>query len=328
MFDFSADFQQARYHIAIQIAAASAIIFIWLCLRMPEGNLLIAVFTFLSAVRISDTASLKVRFKLLAGMMIATSILQYIISATYNIHLLNILLPPAAGYFILRTMPPASAYPVLLTGFMTYSVQPGAYAAAQRIIDIIIAGSAAWVITWAATLHIRFQQTGSSGKPLPPGEVFIETLTIFCAVLLYRILAMPQGIWIVLTIIFIYIARQPGQPSSELVRQRIFSVPLGILLGGIYSASAAALDYRLAYLAPLIGAAGFFALYSRHNFFMFSLLFMTSFTVCADWLAGTFREFNFWQFLFTHSLATFIGTAVLLFIEKSVAIQNQQRQTV
>ena len=327
MFDLSADLQQARYHIAIQIAAAAAIIFIWVCLRMPEGNLLIAVFTLLSAVRISDTASLKRRFKLLAGMMIASSILQYIISATYNIQLLNILLPPATGYFILRTMPTASAYPVLLTGFMTYSAHPGAYAAAQRIIDIIIAGSAAWVITWSATFNIRSRQDKNSGEPLAPGEVFIKSLTIFCAVLLYKILSIPQGIWIVLTIIFIYIARQPGQHSSELVRQRIFSVPLGILLGGLYSASAVVLDYRLAYLAPLIGAAGFFALYSRHDFFSFSLLFMAAFTVCADWLDGTFREFNFWQLLFARSLATLIGTAVLLLVEKSAAIQVQQRQT-
>ena len=147
-----------------------------------------------------------------------------------------------------------------------------------------------------------------------------ESLIIFCALFLCKLLAMPQGIWIVLTVIFIYMIRQPGESSQSLVRQRIFSVPAGILLGGIYSGSAVAMDYRLAYLMPLIGAAGFFMLYYRHNFFSFSLFFMFAFTIYADWMSGTFRTFNFAQFLLARTLATIIGAVILLTLEKISSI--------
>jgi hypothetical protein len=77
------------------------------------------------------------------------------------------------------------------------------------------------------------------------------------------------------------------------------------------------LDYRLAYLTLLFGATGFFMLYYRHDFFWFSLFFMFAFTVCADWMSGALRDFHFMQFLFARSLATAIGAALLLIIEKA-----------
>ena len=136
---------------------------------------------------------------------------------------------------------------------------------------------------------------------------------------------MPQGIWIILTIIFIYMNRQPGTDNIRLARQRIFSVPAGILLGGIYSGSAVMLDYRLAYLMLLIGAVGFFMLYYRNDFFAFSLFFMFAFTVYADWMNGSLRGFNFGQLLLARTLATVIGVTVLLMFEKFTASISDRR---
>lgn len=123
----------------------------------------------------------------------------------------------------------------------------------------------------------------------------------------------------ILTIIFIYLAKTPDKQNITLARQRIISVPAGIILGGIYSGSAVIFDYRWAYLAPLIGAASFFVLFYYNDFFSFSLLFLFAFTVYADWSNGTLHEFNFQQLLFARSLATVIGAWILLIIEKSSA---------
>ena len=316
---FSVKFYQALHHTLVLLAAGSVVIFSWAYLHLPQANLLIVVFAFLAAVRISELASLKIRTQVLAGMVLAAAFLQYTVNATYHVHFLNTVLPAAASWFILRILPPASAYPVLLTGFQAYTAEPGAYAAAQRSIDILLAGVVAWFITLPFTGRTAPDQSENIGKPLAKREAFLESFTLLCATILYKFSAMPQGIWIVLTTIFIYIARQPGTPDNKLVRQRIFSVPAGILLGGIYSGSVVMLDYRLAYLAPLIGAVGFFMLYYRHDFFSFSLFFMIAFTICADWMTGSFREFNFLQLLFARTLATLIGAALLLFIEKSAA---------
>lgn len=320
MFRYSAKFQQALYHTVILATASLTMIFLWAYWRMPESSLQIIVFAFFSAVKISDFSSLSARLKTVAKMLTGAVILQYTISVTANFHLLNAFLPAMICFIILKKLPPETAYPVLLTGVLTYSATPGAHNAAERSVDLLIAGATALIITSSAPASEKQSNNNSpSGQPLTTYEAFTKTLTVFCAIFLYHILSIPQGIWIILTVIFIYLAKTPDKQNITLARQRIISVPAGIILGGIYSGSAVIFDYRLAYLAPLIGAAGFFALFYYNDFFSFSLLFLFAFTVYADWSNGTFREFNFQQLLFARSLATVIGAWILLIIEKSSA---------
>ena len=72
-------------------------------------------------------------------------------------------------------------------------------------------------------------------------------------------------------------------------------------------------DYRCVYLLPLIGALGFYFLFDRKSFFLFTLLFMTAFSMFADWATGDGRNFNFAELLFWRSAATGIG-ALLMFL--------------
>ena len=316
MFSISTRFQQAWHHTFILTATASAMILVWSFLRMPDVVLAIVVFAFLSAVRISDIASQEKRLQMLGSLIVGTAVLQYIISATAHLLFLNVLLPAAAGGVVLKIMVPASAHQVLLTSFLTYSASQGAYAAAERFFDLLLAGFTAWIISSFAGAKNLPDVPEKTEKILPDGKILVETFTIFCAALLYRLLSMPQGIWIVLTVIFIYMVQRPEDDTVFLAKQRIFSVPAGIMLGGLYSAAVLMLDYRLAYLCLLFGAIGFFMLYYRHDFFWFSLFFMFAFTVCADWMSGALKDFHFMQFLFARSLATAIGAALLLVIEK------------
>ena len=316
MLKYSTQFQQALHRTFILAATMSVMIFLWSCGHLPEDNLLITVFAFLSSVRISDTASAELRWHMLSGMLLGSIFLQYIVSVNHNCFLLNTVLPLAAARIIIKHLPSGSVFPVLLTGFLAYSATPGAYAAAERSIDILIAGIAAWSVSYLATVKKTPVETAFTEKPLPAEKVCIVSRTVICAVILYKILPVPQGIWIVLTAIFIYMVQKPEDRTINLVQQRIFSVPIGIFLGGLYSSAVVTFDYRFAYLAPLIGVVGFFMLYYKHDFFSFTLFFMFAFTVCADWLNGVGREINFLQLLFARSLATLIGTTVLLGIER------------
>jgi hypothetical protein len=320
MFNLAADFKQALRRTLILAITALLMIFLWAGLRIPDGNLQMVVFAALSAVRASGITSIRKRLCELSAMAFSAAILQYIVAATEDLQLLNVLLPTLGGYVVLRWLPRGAAYPVLLTGFLAYSAGNGVEAAAGRAVDLLITGVVAWIIS----LSLFPIRSADPPEPVPDcpmrgAEALQEILMLFCAIILYKILSMPQGIWIVLTVIFVHMVQTPDEKSRTLVNQRIFAVPIGILLGGLYSSSAVMLDYRLAYLMPLIWSIGFFMLYYRHDFFSFSLFFMFSFTVCADWMEGTFREFNFVQLLFARSLATVIGAALLLVFDKSAA---------
>ncbi len=316
MFDSPGAFQQALYRTIILLAAASIMIFCWIFLRISHGDLLQVVLSALSAVRVSALPCRSLQLRGIIGIVSGSAILQYIISVTSHLQLLNLLLPAAASWFILHVMSAGSAYIVLLTGFLSFTAPAGAAAGAARAVDMLLAGAAAWLAILPAGKSNPLPRVPDLGAALPKRRVSIESLMIFAGLFLYKILSMKQGIWIILTIIFICMIRQPGESNIKLVRQRIFSVPLGIMLGGIYSAAVVGLDHRLAYLVPLIAASGFFMLYYRHDFFTFSLFFMFAFTVYADWVNGTLREFNFRQLLAGRSLATVTGALLLLSIEK------------
>ena len=120
MFRVSAQFQQALHHTFVLTATALAMIFLWAGRLLPQANLLLVVFAFLSAVRLSGIVSQELRLRLLSGMLISAVLLQYIVSVTGNLPLLHVLLPAAASWIILLKLPESSAYPVLLTGFLAY----------------------------------------------------------------------------------------------------------------------------------------------------------------------------------------------------------------
>ena len=319
MIKASVRFELACYHALVLLATACAMILLWAYYRLPQASSLVVVFAFLSAVKVSNYPTWEMRLRILTGLLAGTIALQYTISATYNLPFINVLLPSAASALILKIMPHGAAYLVLLCGFLSYSTDLSVYSVTERIIDITLAGLVALLVSSAATSAMPENIPSQTEAKLSNAKVLLVSWTLFCAIFLYKLLNMPQGIWIVLTIIFVYMTQDANESTVPLVRQRIFAVPAGILLGGLYSAAIVMFDYQLAYLAPLIGTAGFFMLYYRHDFFSFTLFFMFAFTLCADWQSGAWREFHFMQFLFARTLATAIGATLLLIIEKTLS---------
>ena len=140
-----------------------------------------------------------------------------------------------------------------------------------------------------------------------------------------QLLRLPQGTWIVLTILFINMSKPSAIPSPKLAWQRIFAVPLGIFMAGLLLGAFFRVDYRLIWLLPFIGAATFSVLYGSGNFFLFSILFMITLTIFSDWLMGPDQKFNFRELFFFRSAATLIGALLELFLNTPQDTETERR---
>jgi Kef-type K+ transport system membrane component KefB len=144
------------------------------------------------------------------------------------------------------------------------------------------------------------------------GKSAIITAELACGFIIFLLLKHEQAVWIMLTILFIHMAENPRAPLPDLVKRRIAATPIGILLGGAYLAAFGLVNYRASYIVPLTGTLGFFMLYLKNDYFLFTLLFMFTLTVFSDWMLGSYHRFHFTEILFIRSLATVIGGILLL----------------
>ncbi len=97
MLQLSVQIRQALANTFILISAALAVAFFWAYLRIPQGNLLIVVFSFLSAVKISEYPLRKKQLRVLAAITAGAVIMQFMVSAANNCQLLALFLPPPAS---------------------------------------------------------------------------------------------------------------------------------------------------------------------------------------------------------------------------------------
>ena len=120
-----------------------------------------------------------------------------------------------------------------------------------------------------------------------------------------------------LTTLFIRMSETPGSSGEKLAFQRIFAIPLGIIIGGFLLGTFYRIDYRFIWLLPFVGATGFFILYNYGNFFVFSIFFIITLTLFSDWQAGSAHPFHFWDNLLFRGLATFLGALPELFLNRN-----------
>ena len=129
-----------------------------------------------------------------------------------------------------------------------------------------------------------------------------------------EIVPLQQGKWIMLTTLFINMSKAPDAPGAPLAFKRIFAVPAGIIISGLLLGTFYRIDARFIWLLPFIGASGFFVLYNYGNFFLFSIIFMVTLTLFADWMAGAYHRFQFWDSFFSRSTATLLGALLEMFL--------------
>ena len=281
---------------------------LWGFFRIPQANFLMVCFAFLSSALLMEIPSFNARLKKAFTMALFASTAQFLIAISAELLFWQLILSGIFAYYtFLFFSDHRAACIVMITGYLSLFAPPGFLPGISRSIDI-----------WAGFLVIMAVTTfdNASGPSLThppqvvsfsPGEALILALELSTGFLLFRLLRLQQGPWIMLTLLFINMNCRPGTSEKRTAFQRISGVPLGIIIGGLLLGTFGRMDYRFIYVLPFIGSAAFWFLYNYNNFFVFSILFMVALTLFSDWAAGTGNRYNFWESFFSRSVSTLLG---------------------
>ena len=295
---------------------------LWGVGRLPDAALLMVVFTCLSSALLIDIRSFGLRLKMAAVMGCYSCAAQFLISVSAAAPFRQMVIATLFAFFTFATLPDRrQACVVMLIGCLAFSVSPGFAAAVGRCPDILIGVIVIMIVTTAGSAGTG-QLALPAMQPYSLHEALALASELGIGMLIFRLLQLKQGVWIMLTILFIAMNEAAESSVKKFAYQRILAVPLGIIAGGFLLGTFCRIDYRFIWLVPFIGAAGFFMLYNYGNFFLFSIIFMIAMTLFADWAAGPYQRFNFWESFFSRSAATVYGALLELFLWPHQRVEN------
>ena len=294
------------------LSAMLLMVIAWSFMHLPGSSFQMVTFAILSATALCNISSFDIRLKRCFQMVCAAAILQFTISITAAYPLIRVAASSILSFFILLLIPDKRcAVTVLIAAYLTLFDTAGVIAGINRSMDILCSGSAVLLVTTLGNLS----GTGNSIRQAQP-YTWKEALTISLESAIGFIIALiikhEQTYWILLTALFIHLSTSPDSPLPALAKRRIAATPLGILLAGLYLAGFVNNNYQMIYIVPLTGTLGFFLLYLKNDYFMFTFLFMFTVTLFSDWMLGNYNRFHFAELIFTRSLATAIGGILIL----------------
>lgn len=296
------------------LAAMLTMAVAWCCFHLPGAHLPMVTFAFLSASALCDISKFDLRMRRCFALIGGAAATQISLGIVSHYPLVQLLVSMIFSYIILSCMADRqTAIIVLLVAFLSLQSPPGLTAALERSLDMLVSGIAVLLITTLCNLFAP-DIAGESYQPQPysPRQSAVITVELAWGFIIFLIFKHEQAVWIMLTILFIHMAENPRSSLPDLINRRIAATPIGILLGGLYLAAFGLLNYRASYIVPLTGTLGFFMLYLKNDYFLFTLLFMFTLTVFSDWMLGSYHRFHFTEILFVRSLATVIGGILLL----------------
>lgn len=299
----------AWHHVMSLLTAALLMAGCWCRFRLPHGELALVAFCFLSASVLYNLPRARDRFRLLVMMAGFTVLLQFWIGICRGERILLILLPSLTAAMIFSVLPHTAAWPVCIAGFLGFSSPPGFLPTMDSALAIAVFGIPS---VWIATIlfHTPRPEPPDFYEKLDGGTAFGLAFLLGFGIWIAEALRMPQGMWIMLTILFIGQFAGSGDWAAASF-ERISATPLGLILGGVYMGCFTGFDYRFAYLLIPLGVLAFYQLYRTGSFFLFTVWFMTAFSIYADWSTGDCRRFHFAELLFWRSAATLIGAGLL-----------------
>ena len=285
---------------------------VWSLLRLPGASLQMVSFAFLTSSMLFDVQSFSLKLRRVGFMAAGAALVGFSMGVTADLPLLRIILSALLSFFILAASPDRqTAIIILLTGYLTLFSASGFQVSLNRCADIFFAAAVTLVVTGVVNLFLGGGNSVPAGKPYSLRHAAIITAELTCCFIISLVFRHEQNAWLMLTVLFIHLAKTPAGLLKKLAEQRIAAVPLGIVPAGILLASLCSTDYRWIYITPFTATLGFFILYRKGDFFYFTILFMFSLTVLTDWLTGTGNRFNFVGLLLSRSIATVIGVVIL-----------------
>ena len=245
MFSFS-----AIKHTTILLLAMLFMAGAWSIGRLPGAKLLMVTFTFLSSVRLADIRNFRERLQLALIMASCASAAQFLLSISWQQPLLQMLLSAAFAFFVFLILPDRrDGCIVLITGYLALSARPGWFPAISRSIDIFTGIIVIMAVTYFGSAG---QTEKKEVQPLPCSthQALMLAAELGIGTLLFRLLQLKQGAWIMLTILFTVMSETPENSGEKLAIQRVAAVPVGIIAGGFLLETFFRMDYRLFYLIP------------------------------------------------------------------------------
>jgi len=292
------------------LSSALLMVMSWGYFRFPHGNMLMATFAFLTSSLVVEVEGFENKVKLTVTMAVFAAAAQFLVGITADTAILRPLAAAVTAFFSLAVLPNrAGSCVVMIIGYLACFAQGGVIPALDRGGGIFFG---VIIVTVVTSLTGHKGEAAAFSSPFPIGVALLIAAELLLGHLAELFLQLKQGPWVMLTILFVYLAAQGGAAPEKLARSRIFSVPLGIFLGGWYMSCFCYFDYRFVYLVPFIGTLGFWVLYTYGNFFVFSVIFMMTFTIMVDWQTGDYHLFYLWELLFFRSLATLLGVILVL----------------
>ena len=324
----STHFRRAMNHALSLMAAAVIMAFFWCFFRLPDANLLMVTFAFLATSVLYDVDGWKDRLKLSLIMALYASMLQFLVGICHQAKFLQVILPALFSFFTLRSLDNrCAACAVIIVGYLGFFAPGGFMPAIDRAIGIFVGVIAIMLATALVGLvHLRHAYISTFGKPFTLIEAWRITLMLGFGTFISNVLKLSQGPWIMLTIVFIYLAVNETQDHVYFSKRRIFSVPLGLFLGAMYMSCLVYFNYQFIYLIPLLGALGFFILYYYDDYFFFTVMFMVAFSIYADWATGDMHQFHIREMILSRSLATTIGIVLVLLFQTYFLPETGQRK--
>ncbi len=309
MFSRSAVCRTAVLFAAILLISAARGFF-----RMPDTGMPVIVFTFLTSALLTGVAPFSRRAGTAVILALYASAAQFLTAVTAVMPLLQIITSAVFAFFTFSTLSDRRAgCIVMITGYLALSAQPGFLPAAGRCMDIF-----AGVIIIAAVTSFPGMENGENITVFrqTSGVQWYRNILLAAELaagnLLAQLLQLKQGVWVMLTILFISMSETTPESGKRLAVQRAAAVPAGIIAGGFLLETFCSIDYRFVYLVPVLGAAGFFILYNYGDFFIFSVVFMLTLTVFSDWMSGTYQPFHFKDTFISRSLSTLLGALLVI----------------
>ena len=203
-----------------------------------------------------------------------------------------------------------------IVGFLAFFAPGGYLPAMDRTVEILF--GIPMILAGCALFHSNAPEPDGFYDSFDLKESMILALMLGIGIWISEALKITQGAWIMLTLLFIVQFAYGNVDYRKASRDRIAAVPLGILLGGIFMGCLTYFDYRLSFLLIVPALLGFYLLYQKKSFFLFTVFFMMTITIYADWETGDSRQFHFSELLFWRSAATMIGAGILLLFQKSL----------
>lgn len=289
------------------------IIGIALVFHFPQVSLSLAMSAFLTSSVFWELPSQQEKIRVFIKMILALISLQFTIGFTENYRVVQLLAAVAVTFCIFEIFDNrAAGLAVLLVGYVSFFTKVSFESLLNNCFEFFMGMSVAAMVSLFRPKQVKAQAQQFS-KRTDSLKLTMETLLALITAELFHL---KQGVWVVLTIFFIQLAKGEGNQLVDLVKKRILAVPAGLFCGILFLSVFTYLNYQFFYIIPLLGGIGFFLLFSKGDFLGFSLFFMFTFMIFGDYKSGVLKEFHPWQFLFARSLATLIGAVIAIVFDK------------